>query len=244
MPNNEKLMSFWEHLEELRWGIFKAMAILLVSTTICTIFVDSLFEIFMAPLKLMIDQKKVILNQTGPFDGIFIKMKTGLIGGLVIAFPFMFLILWGFISPGLKKDERNAFWWIFSSICILFMTGIILGYYSLFIMLPILMSMGIENADNIWRLNDYISFLFYWELSAGAIMELPLAIIITVRLGLLELPTLRKWRPYAFLGMFVLSAVITADPISLIVLGFILYLFYEAGIFASSLQKKRKDDIL
>ena len=240
----ERYMSFWEHLEELRWVIFKSLAVIVVFSIVSTMFVNYLFEIFIAPLKVLIAHKTVILNQAGPFDGIFIKMKIGLLCGVILSMPFILIIIWGFISPALGQRERKSFWWIFSSISILFLIGVIGGYYSLFFILPVLLSMGVESADNIWRLNDYVSFLFYWVLSAGAIMELPLVMLVAVRLHFLNVETLKKWRPYAFLSLFIVSAVITADPISLIVLGIILYLLYEAGIFICSFQKRQKSDMV
>jgi len=243
-PADDAPMPLWEHLEEFRWGILKIMGVVLGFTILCTGFVDQLFEILVAPLSHMTAPGKVILNQAGPFDGIFTKMKIGLLGGLVLSFPFAFLILWSFVSPGLKPNERRAFWWIFSSISILFMAGVLLGYWSLFLMLPMLHAMGVQGADNIWRLNDYVTFVLYWEIAAGLIMELPLAMAVLVRLGLVDLASLRRWRPYTFLGMFILSAVITADPVSLLILGLALNLLYEFGIWASSLQKPPPKDMV
>lgn len=240
----ERYMSFWDHLEELRWVIFKCLVVVVILSSISTIFVSNLFEIIIAPLKVMIENKKVILNQAGPFDGIFIKMKIGLLAGVILSLPLIIIIIWGFISPAVPQKERKSFWWIFSSVSILFLSGVFGGYCALFFILPILLSMGVEGADNIWRLNDYVSFLFYWELSAGAIMELPLVMLIAVRLGSLNVSTLKKWRSYALLASFIMSALITADPISLLVLGVILYLLYEAGIFISSFQKRQKSDIV
>lgn len=238
MDNDGKRMSLWEHLEEFRWGLLKIVAVVTLLTIACTTLVDPLLEILTAPLiSAAPADGRIVLNQAGPFDGILVKMKVGLLGGIVLSFPFVVLILWGFVAPGLQARERRAFWWIFTTACVLFMAGVVLGYWGLFLMLPMLLRLGVEGADNIWRLNDYVTFLLYWEVAAGLVMQLPLAIIALVRFGLVDPATLRRWRPYTFLAMFVLAAVITADPVSLLVLGIFLNLLGELGIWLAALQK-------
>lgn len=129
--SEEKTMSLWQHLEELRWTISKILVVVLVTTGIGLFFVDGLLEILIAPLNEMILKSSVKLNQAGPFDGVMIKMKAGILAGVVVSIPFVLLLLWSFVSPGLKKKERDCFWWIYSSITVLFTIGVIAGYYSL-----------------------------------------------------------------------------------------------------------------
>jgi sec-independent protein translocase protein TatC len=240
----EKTMSLWEHLEELRWTIFKILAVLLVATGIGIFFVDGLLEILIAPLNAMILKSAVKLNQAGPFDGVMIKMKVGILAGVVISIPVVILQLWSFISPGLKQKERDSFWWIYSSITILFVVGVIAGYYSLSALMPILVSFGVEGSENLWRLRDYVDFVFVWLLGAGILFQLPLIIVILVKLGLVKLATLKKMRKYAIVAAFVISAIITPTPdaISQLIVAVPLYLLYEAGVFAASFHKKKEED--
>ena len=239
----EKTMSLWEHLEELRWTLFKILVVVLVATGIGLFYVDNILEILIAPLNAMILKSSVKLNQAGPFDGVMIKMKVGILAGVVVSVPVIILQLWSFISPGLKKKERDSFWWIYSSISILFLSGVIAGYYSLSALMPILVSFGVDGAENLWRLRDYVDFVFVWLLGAGIIFQLPLIIVILVKLGLVKLATLKRMRKYAVVVAFVISAIITPTPdaISQLIVAIPLYLLYEIGVFAASFHKRSGD---
>ena len=239
----DKTMSLWEHLEELRWTLFKILGVVLVATGVGLFYVDNILEILIAPLNAMILKSSVKLNQAGPFDGVMIKMKVGILAGVVVSVPVIILQLWSFISPGLKKKERDSFWWIYSSISILFLSGVIAGYYSLSALMPILVSFGVDGAENLWRLRDYVDFVFVWLLGAGIIFQLPLIIVILVKLGLVKLATLKRMRKYAVVVAFVISAIITPTPdaISQIIVAVPLYLLYEIGVFSASFHKKSGD---
>ena len=237
-------MSLWQHLEELRWTLFKILGVVLAATGVGIFYVDPILEILISPLKELILKSSVTLNQAGPFDGVMIKMKVGILAGVVVSIPVVILLLWSFISPGLKKRERDSFWWIFSSITILFLGGVIGGYYSLSVLMPILVSFGVEGAQNWWRLRDYVDFVFVWLLGAGVIFQLPLIIVILVKLGLVKFEALRKTRKYAIVIAFVVSAIITPTPdaISQLIVAVPLYLLFEIGVFAASFHKKSEDD--
>ncbi len=239
----EKTMSLWQHLEELRWVLFKVLGVVLVATGLGLFYVDSILEILIAPLNAMIVKGSVTLNQAGPFDGVMIKMKVGILAGVAVSLPFVILLSWSFISPGLKQKERDSFWWIFSSMTILFVVGIIAGYFALYVVMPILMSFGVEGAQNWWRLREYIDFVFMWLLGAGLVFQLPLIIVILVKLGLVEIATLKKTRKYAVVVSFVISAIITPTPdaITQCIVALPLYLLYEIGVFAASFHRKSGD---
>ena len=240
----EKTMSLWEHLEELRWTLFKILGVVLAATGAGLFYVDSILEILISPLNAMILKSSVTLNQAGPFDGVMIKMKVGILAGVVISLPVIILLLWSFVSPGLKKRERDSFWWIFSSITILFIAGIIAGYYALYVVMPILVSFGVEGAQNWWRLREYIDFIFMWLLGAGGVFQLPLIIVILVKLGIVKLDALKKTRKYAVVIAFVVSAIITPTPdaITQCIVAVPLYLLFEIGVLAASFHKKSDDD--
>lgn len=239
-----KTMSIWQHLEDLRWTLFKVMLVVLVTTGVGLFYVDPILEILKAPLSAMILKSSVTLNQAGPFDGVVIKMKVGILAGVVVSLPVIILLLWSFVSPGLKQKERDSFWWIFSSITILFVAGIIAGYYALYVVMPILVSFGVEGAQNWWRLREYIDFVFMWLLGAGLVFQLPLIIVILVKLGLVKIATLKKSRKYAVAVAFVISAIITPTPdaITQCIVAVPLYLLYEIGVFAASFHKKKEEE--
>lgn len=240
--NNEKVMTLWEHLEELRWVIFKILILVLSLTGISFIFINDILAILMKPLAILMEKSQVQLNQASPFDGVMIKMKVGILAGIIASFPFIILLLWSFILPALKEKERKSFWGIFFSILFFFVSGIIAGYFLLGIMMPIMVSFSVPGSQNLWRLRDYIDFTFLWLLGSGIVFQLPLLIFALVKLGILEIQTLKKYRKHAFLVAFILAAVLTPSPdvVTQLIVGTPIYLLYEMGIIIACFEKKRE----
>jgi sec-independent protein translocase protein TatC len=240
----ETRMALWEHLEELRWTIFRILGVLLLTTLFSILFIDEFLAILMRPVEtLAAGHPEFVIKKimTSPFDGIIIKMKTSLIAGIVFGFPFMIYFIWKFVSSGLKAEENRAFILICTLGTVLFFTGTFCGYLLITPLLAILMKMGIESTANYWTVREYINFTFYWLLGAGLIWELPLAIIIITRLGIIDVLWLRKIRPYFVVGAFIFAAVITPpDPFSMMMVGIPLIILFEFGITAASLYSRQE----
>lgn len=234
-------MQLWEHLEELRWTIFKIIIVLAVTTGCSFYFLDEIMKLLMQPIQEVSAANpdfviKTIL--TSPFDGVIIKMKTAFLGGIVLGYPFLLYYIWSFISSGLKKHENKAFFWICAFGTIFFLFGVICGYYLISPVLNILVNMSMESAENFWTVKEFISFEFYWLIVAGIIFELPLAMVILTRLGVIDVKILRKIRPFFYIGAFVVAAIITPpDPFTMMVVGVPLIFLYEIGIFFASFHK-------
>lgn len=244
MPKDEKNMELWEHLEELRWTLFKIILILAVTTGASFYYIDDIMALLMAPIETVgkANPDFVIKTiMTSPFDGVIIKMKTAFLGGIIIGFPFIIYFLWIFIAAGLKSNEERAFIWICGLGTFSFLLGVVCGYYLIVPVLNILIKMSVQSAENLWTVKDFISFEFYWLIGAGLIFELPLAMVILTRLGIIQVKVLRKIRPFFYIGAFVVSAIITPpDPFTMIVVGIPLIFLYEIGIFIASFHKNEK----
>lgn len=235
-------MQLWEHLEELRWTLFKVIGILFLTTAVSFFFIDEIMKLLMLPITEVADAnpefviKKIM---TSPFDGILIKMKTAFLGGIVLGYPFLLYFVWSFVSAGLKEHENKAFVWICGIGTISFILGVICGYYLITPVLAILVKMGMESAENYWTIKEFINFEFYWLLGAGLIFELPLAMVILTKLGVIDVMVLKKIRPFFYIGAFVIAAIITPpDPFTMIVVGVPLIVLYELGIIFASFHKK------
>jgi len=234
-----KTMSLWDHLEELRWTIFKSGAAVAVTTGLVVFKVDSILEIVLRPisqLKAKYPDLKLENVLSGPFDGVLIKLKLSLLLGVMLGLPFVILFFWSFVSPGLKSSERKAFVWICGAGTLFFATGMVCGYLLVFPILSILMRFSVESAANLWNLKDFVTFMFYWLLGAGVVFEMPLAMVVLARLGVVNVETLRKVRPYFLIGAFVVAAIITPpDPFTMAMVGVPLVILYEIGILAASI---------
>ncbi len=241
----EKRMSLWEHLEELRWTIFKSGAAVLAMTALTAFKVNDVLAVVLAPIeRLRQAYPKVKLEQVlgSPFDGVLIKLKVSLLLGVVLAFPIVIMFFWSFVSPGLKRNERKAFVWICGAGSLFFAAGVVCGYLIVYPILSIMMRFNIQHAANFWRLKPFVSFMFYWMLGAGVVFEMPLAILVMARAGIVSPATLRRIRPYFLIGAFIVAAFITPpDPLTMLMVGVPLVILYEIGVFAASLAAPSRD---
>ena len=244
MIRENKDMPLWEHLEELRWTIFKILGTLAVTTGIALYFSQTLYTVVMRPIHLL--QKthpdlKIQMIYTSPFEPVIITMKIALMGGVVLAFPVIFMFMWDFVSPGLSKKEHYAFLWgcLFGTVAFTF--GIVFGYLAIDKVLGILAGFKMGDSSNLWRVSNIISFVIYWLLGAGFIFELPLIIVILSKIGVVNTLFLRKIRPYFFIGSMVLAAIVTPpDPFTMLMVGVPLAVLYEFGIFLAGIGEKKR----
>ncbi len=91
-------MPLWQHLEELRWILFRVIAAVAAAAILSFVVIDQLFFLLMQPLTALSAGNQVVLNLAGPFDGIIIRMKTALMSGFVLALPFNLFFFWNFYS--------------------------------------------------------------------------------------------------------------------------------------------------
>jgi sec-independent protein translocase protein TatC len=247
MKDKTKKMNLFEHLEELRWTLFKIIGSLAFTTLLSLYFIDYLYGALMRPVAILQEKQpdfNVEIIYSGPFDPVFIVMKTAFLGGVILALPIVLLFLWSFIAPGLKKSEKYAFLWICGAGTFSFLLGVVFGYFLVAPVLEILTTFGMEGAKHLWKINDFITFMMYWLIGAGIIFELPLAIVILTKIGVVEVTILKKIRPFFFIGAFAVAAIITPpDPFTMAVVGIPLVLLYEVGIMIASIGNKSEGDI-
>jgi sec-independent protein translocase protein TatC len=234
MKKKRKKMDLWEHLEELRWTLFKIVMAILVATSISLILVDPIYEALTRPMAIVqranpaFHIKQIV---TSPFDPVIIKFKLSLLSGIILAFPVATLLLWEFVAPGLRKNENKAFIVVASLGSFSFALGVTCGYFALAPLLTILLGFKLEGAEHYWKIKDFMSFAFYWLLGSGFVFELPLAMAALTRLGIVQTETLRRKRPYALVGALIIAAIITPpDPISMLLVGIPLIFLYEIGL--------------
>ncbi len=248
----ESEMSFLEHLEDLRWTIIKGIAGVVVMVIVASIFNDWIIDtILMGPAKsnfityqvLGIEAQDLnLLNRTitGQFFALIgIVVAVGLVAGS----PFLIYYAWRFIEPGLYPLERKGMRFIAAFATFFFVIGVLFGYFviaplALHFFNSFVISETITNDFDIMR---YFSGITWWSFGAGLLFELPVVIYILTKLGIATPERLRKTRKYAFVGTFVLGAIITpADPVSMIIAAVPLYALYEGSIYISAWTERRR----
>lgn len=235
----EKEMTFLEHLEELRWRIIFALIGLVIGTIICLIFIDFLVDIvLLRPARI----SGVKLQNLKPFGQLMLYFQVGVIGGVILSLPNIFYQLWKFIAPALRKSERKYIWWIviFTTIC--FLIGIVFAY---FVMLPFTLkfaaTFGSASIVNQFAIDEYMNIIISVMLGAGLVFELPMISFFLTKLGILKPKFMQKYRRHAIVFIMIAAAFLTpgTDPVSQIVLAIPLLLLYEISILISKLAVRK-----
>jgi sec-independent protein translocase protein TatC len=249
-------MGFFDHLEELRWRIIKALIGVVLGMILCWIFIDPLVnEFLLRPIvelnrNLAPGQQPIKLQNLKPFGQVFLYMEVAIAGGIILSIPNLLYQLWAFIAPGLLPQERKYIRYIvaFSSFC--FLAGIAFAY---FVIIPSAMTFfagfGTPEIVNNLAISEYMSFIISIMLAAGVVFELPMVSWFLSRLGILTPAFMRKYRRHAIVIIFILAAVLTpgTDPVSQILLGIPLMVLYEISIWVSawaarSREKKAREE--
>lgn len=256
----EKKMSFLDHLEELRWRLVRIAIFVILVSIVLWIFqewiMDHLFLSMKSPefisFKLICDYLGVCVEevpvkmQSMKVSGQFsYALMTSILGAIVISFPFIFYQIWAFVKPGLRKNEESIAKGIVLYVSLLFFTGISFGY---FIVAPLCIQFFgsyqiSDKIQNIFTINSYMSTILSTVFYSGLLFLLPVVSYLFTKLGILNADFLRKYRKHAIIVILILSAVITPpDLISQIIVGIPIALLYEAGILVSSkVEKKMKN---
>ncbi len=235
----EKEMTFLEHLEELRWRIIYALIGVVAGTILCWIFKDFLVEVVL--LKPARDSGAELQNLK-PFGQLFLYFEVAIICGVVLSLPNLFYQLWKFIAPALRKKERKYVVWIviFSTTC--FLAGIVFAY---FVMLPLALKFaeqfGTQIIKNQFAIDEYMSIIISVMLASGFVFELPMISFFLTKLGILTPDFMKKYRKHAIVIIMVLAAFLTpgTDPVSQVILAVPLVVLYEISILVSKLSQSK-----
>jgi sec-independent protein translocase protein TatC len=245
---NEKEMTFFDHLEELRWRIIKILIGVVAGSIVCWIFVDWLVNsVLLLPILKINSQHpgglQFHLQNLRPFGQVVLYMEVGIVGGIILSLPNAFYQLWKFIAPGLMPRERKYISKIvaFSTFC--FLTGIAFAY---FVMMPMALQFfavfGSPQIENNIAIDEYMSFIISVMLGAGVVFELPMVSWFLAKLGILTAQFMRKYRRHAIIIILFLAAILTpgTDPVSQIILAIPLMLLYEISILIAKFAGKPK----
>jgi sec-independent protein translocase protein TatC len=246
-------MSFFEHLEELRWRVIKAIIGIAVGMIVCWVFIDWIMEA--ALLKPVIEVNAKLppghapfhLQNLKPFGQLFLYMQVAIIGGALVSLPNLLYQLWAFIAPGLLPRERKYIKAIvfFSTFC--FLAGVAFAY---FVMIPAALgffaTFGTAAIENNIAINEYMNFIISLMLSAGVVFELPMVSWFLSKLGILTPKFMRKYRRHAIVVIFILAAVLTpgTDPVSQVLLAVPLMGLYEVSILVSAWASRKREETL
>lgn len=238
----EKEMSLWGHLEELRWVAVKMVIGIVIGIIICLIFNDFIIEdIILAPA--LATKPPMRLTTTEVFGELSFYMQVAVWGGVIISFPYTIIQLWKFISPGLYAHERKHVSTISAFTVFSFLCGMAFAY---FVMLPMLLDFaadfGTGSIMNIPDVNKYLAMFLMTIIISGLIFELPLVSYFLSRLGILTPPFLRHYRRHSLIAMLFLAAVLSpgGNPVLQAILFVPLWVLFEVSIITSVIATRTK----
>ncbi|RKX69716.1 twin-arginine translocase subunit TatC [candidate division WOR-3 bacterium] len=231
MTEDERYLTFVEHLEELRWRIIRVIVFLIIASIIGYIFTDPIIRAIARP----IGGKLYFFTPTEAF---FAKIKIAFYIGGFATIPFFIYQAAAFVFPALTHKERKytAPFVIFSTI--LFFIGFLFAY---FVVLPLglkfLLSFGGEAMTPLININRYLSFLFWFTIAIGILFELPLLAFFLTRMGVISPELLSQRRREAIVVLLFIVAIITptVDFATLLIVSLPLIILYEVGILLSRL---------
>jgi sec-independent protein translocase protein TatC len=205
----EKRMGLLEHFEELRSRLIISIIAILVTTALAYVFSDAILEILTRPAGGL---KLVALS---PMDGFMIRFRVALYGGLALAAPVWIYQVVRYLEPGLLPHERRDIIPGVAGMVVLFLLGNVFGYLMLANMLAVMLTMFGTTLTYLPSADEYISFVVYFLLAVGISFELPIVILILMKLGLVSPEFLRKQRRIAYFILFVFAELITpvSDPL-------------------------------
>ena len=234
--SNEGLQeSFLSHLFELRDRVIKAGLAIIIVFVGLVYWAPDIFHLFAQPLlqALPVGGKMIVTDVTGSF---FVPMKVTMLVAFIIALPVVMYQLWAFIAPGLYMHERKLILPLVVSSYSLFIIGMAFAYFLVFptvfkFMASYNAPLGAEMSTDI---DNYLSFAMTTFLAFGITFEVPVVVVVLVRMGMVPLAKLKEIRPYVIVGAFVISAIVTPpDVLSQLLLAVPMTLLYELGLLVA-----------
>ena len=268
MSDQQEEMSFWDHLEALRWTIFRCVIALIVFAIGAFVVLYSQFdEIVLAQIHGDFILYRVLCKLTSsvPFlpdfcdetfnvhmfnvglaAPFFTHMSTSFWMALLLTFPYLVFEVWRFISPALYENEKKNVRWVFLFGTIMFFVGCAVGYFMVFPMtLRFFAAYNIsEYIESQSSLESYISIQLTLVFVMGVVFEMPLISWLLSQLGILNRSFFNKYRRHAIVGLLIAAAFITpsSDPFTLGCVFFPLYGLYELSAFFVKKAPKDEDE--
>lgn len=243
-------MPLVEHLTELRRRLLYSLAAFVVLFLVCFYFADIFFNFLVEPLaRIWEGQEGRRLIFTAMHERFFTNIKVAFFAAAFLGFPILAAQIWTFVAPGLFKREKKAFLPFLIATPVLFFIGGIFVYY---LLLPVAWQffssfeqIAGENVLPITlepKVNEYLSLVMRLIFAFGLSFELPVALLILVRVGFTTPEGLKKKRRYAIVIAFVAAAVLTPpDPLSQLALAIPIVLLYEISILIAVQMKRGRE---
>jgi sec-independent protein translocase protein TatC len=230
--------TFVAHLIELRTRLLHSVVALLVVFICLFPFSSKLYTLLAQPLlaKLPKGGQMIATDVTTPF---FVPLKVAMMAAFLIALPYILYQIWRFVAPGLYAHEKRLVWPLIIASTVLFFCGMAFAYFVVFpVVFGFITASAPQGVAVMTDIDKYLSFVLGMFMAFGITFQVPVAVILLVRMGFVTVEKLREIRPYVIVGAFIVGAIFTPpDVVSQFMLAMPLWLLYEAGIVVASWMK-------
>jgi sec-independent protein translocase protein TatC len=231
MSNTESLIA---HLLELRSRLLNSAIFMLVAFLCLYPWSADLYALLAQPLLSKLPQggQMIATDVTTPF---FVPLKVTMMAAFLIALPYILYQIWRFVAPGLYAHEKKLVVPIIIASTVLFFCGMAFAYFVVF---PVVFGFIVASAPHgvavMTDIDKYLSFVLGMFMAFGITFQVPVIVVVLVRMGFVSVAKLREIRRYVIVGAFVVGAIFTPpDVVSQFMLAMPLWLLYEAGILVS-----------
>ncbi|MFI5251366.1 MAG: twin-arginine translocase subunit TatC [Bacteroidota bacterium] len=241
----EPEMSFFDHLEELRMRIIKALLGIVAAVIVCGYYSDWIVNKIVLRPSLLTNPPLHLIN-TVPYGQITFYMMVVIVAALIICSPLILWQLWKFVQPGLLPRERKYISSIVFYTTLCFLSGVAFAY---FLMLPYMLqffaNFGTSGIQNWITIDEYMSFVLQLVLLSGLIFELPMVSYFLARLGLVTPAFMKHYRRHSIVVILFIAAVVTptTDPITMSVFSIPMFILYEISIWVATIAQRKRETV-
>lgn len=263
----QKVLTFWDHLEELRHVLFRIAVVVVVLMLLAFFFKDEMFTVILAPKEsdfviyklfcrmadavsipsLCPEAFHVQLINTQLAAQFVTHMSVSLYVGLLLASPYIIYQLFRFVSPALYENEKKYSTRVIGWGYLLFMMGVLLDYFLIFpLTFRFLATYQVSDmVENTITLSSYMDTLMMMNLMMGIVFEIPIICWLFAKLGFLTAAFMRCYRRHAIVIILVVGAIITptSDVFTLMMVSVPMYVLYEASIWVVSRAEKKRSKL-
>lgn len=231
--------SFLSHLVELRNRLVRALLALLIVFVCLFPFASELYDFLAHPMMVALPEGTRMIA-TGVVTPFLVPVKVVLLVAFIIALPYILYQAWAFVAPGLYQHEKKLVLPLVVASTLLFLVGVAFCYFFVFnVVFKFVYKIAPKSIAVAPDIENYFSFVIGMFIAFGVTFEVPIAVVVLARMGIVSVAKLREFRPYVIVGAFVAAAVVTPpDVVSQMMLAIPLCLLYEVGILVAAVMTR------
>lgn len=227
---------FLSHLIELRQRLVRAAASIVIVFALLSPFMRQIFDVLSQPMMAALPQGTKLLA-TGVIAPFMVPLKITLFVALLIALPYVLYQIWAFVAPGLYQHEKRLALPVIVSSVLMFFAGVAYCYFVVFrVVFRFIARFAPQSVSVSPDIDAYFDFVLRMFVAFGVTFEVPIAVLLLVRMGVTTIARLKQARPYLIVGAFVVAAIFTPpDVLSQLLLALPLCLLFELGMLLARL---------